>query len=1563
MGLTFLTNQGISSYSGSQSTSAQHSRYACDNCTGAGPNFANMSNTVSATCDEIGGEDDLALGRVCFLTASCDAGDGGGEEDISECEKTSYQNDCSSINTEPTKQFATLDTVGFDDMENDDCGIGATESVDDKYQRFEVTEGRLTTLNTVLVPVDDDGMALQNGGAFEIHNEVQSFPGNLVPANGLLENTVSVDSVGDNVADAYAKSQNGFSTGTLAHSSFLPALPLWPMPSRQGRGRKKAFHCKSCQLQVESEAELVQHFRTHGDRKLQIEEQAERMNLDSGNMPSHTADGKAIGGNGISSMPRGPIRCEECGYNTSRYDHYLAHLKHHEQASGAKGTLHVLSCTLCPYSTVSRYHWKKHLRNHFPCKVYTCSECSYFSDRKNNYLQHMRTHTGERPYCCPHCSYRSSQKTHLTRHMRVHSGEKPFKCMQCSYVAANQHEVTRHFRQVHNGPKPFGCEHCNYRTADRSNYKKHVELHTRPRQFHCPVCHYAASKKCNLQYHIRSKHPDSNLVTMDVSHVRLRGSSRGRRGVGMSKTGFESKRAVASNTEDDVESDFKDTEKGNCHANHVTFVEKYNNDANDGVVVVKGRADAGEGGAIDKDKSDADGGTALGNDKSDAKVGTILDNDKNDVEMGTPVGKGKRYVEKGKPVGKGKSDVEKRTPVGKGKCDAGKGTPVGKDRSDVGKVTAVGKGKSDVEKGAPVGKGKRDVQKSTPVGKGKSDVEMGTPVGKGKSDVEMGTPLDKGESVKENGTPLGKGKRDVKKSTPVGKGKSDVSKGTPVGKGKHDVEKGTPVGKGKRDVKKGAPVGKGKSDVDKCKPVGKGKSDVEKDPPVGKGKSDVEKDPPVGKGKRDVEMGTPVGKGKSDVEKDPPVGKGKSDVEMGTPVGKGKSDGERIPRKGKSNMKRRVTITRRKCLVKTDSVIETSEGDDIIADGNNTVSRYNKNNMEGDVAVTDVTDVDGSVSITGSDQADVEAGVCVAKKKERDKGSSVVMVKGKEEKSEGGANELRSEEDMEGSKVDKNTELEETSDAAEPGRTKRRSKQISILNEGKGRKAQTNVKTTSLSLKEITAGEQDAAARSKIKSMDNMHRKDVSLEQEVHLKGRDEREKVNDESKDGDLKSLQKPDASNSGLKEHGGQLESLQGSSPKKENASISPLKQDMCKRHMRQKHDLAQQKETSGDCVVSKREVLLEQTEEHADQKVALCLRNKQSSGSPRKRSRQTIPTEMQRHILPKRLKFSSPVSPIDLPPIEKPFGERCERAGLHNNLTEQQVSSRGQHEGSNTGSDYLHLGNPPGTTENTSTIGGGSKMKLVTETVTRDGLFHEEMELPDSSTDDSKPLDVECFASMSPGFACALGLRMVCRPRNETEMDDKVEGDSLAVAQTKTIDGPRVHGGEAVTPPIPQSEKVLSLRMTDGATRPVFSERTSEDEGIDSDAESDSLANQCRKGLFSDSNHLIRVTDEIAHVGFHAGMVKQALCDGGVASSGQVSCTCEMKRGTCMGKESRHVDLESLGLSGRIANLGMASERRPKGDKAGYPSCVFCNMPFPSDKELGHHLRRHLFNVVIT
>lgn len=352
-----------------------------------------------------------------------------------------------------------------------------------------------------LMPVGDNNFSDSDGEGLEESPEIKGEPSG-------LEN-MELESLELSVAEPQPVFEVSAAPEIYSSNKELP--PETPGAEDKSKTLKtKPFRCKPCQYEAESEEQFVHHIRVHSAKKFFVEESAEKQAKarESGSSTAEEGD-----------FSKGPIRCDRCGYNTNRYDHYTAHLKHHTRAGDNE---RVYKCIICTYTTVSEYHWRKHLRNHFPRKVYTCGKCNYFSDRKNNYVQHVRTHTGERPYKCELCPYSSSQKTHLTRHMRTHSGEKPFKCDQCSYVASNQHEVTRHARQVHNGPKPLNCPHCDYKTADRSNFKKHVELHVNPRQFNCPVCDYAASKKCNLQYHFKSKHPTCPNKTMDVSKVKLK---------------------------------------------------------------------------------------------------------------------------------------------------------------------------------------------------------------------------------------------------------------------------------------------------------------------------------------------------------------------------------------------------------------------------------------------------------------------------------------------------------------------------------------------------------------------------------------------------------------------------------------------------------------------------------------------------------------------------------------------------------------------------------------------------------------------------------------------------------------------------------------------------------------------------------------------------------------------------------------------------------------------------------------------------------------------------------
>ena len=109
-------------------------------------------------------------------------------------------------------------------------------------------------------------------------------------------------------------------------------------PSQQdgkgGEKKKKPFYCKPCHFQAEDEQQFVEHLRTHSASKMMVvnhvEGRSRSRTKDAGATEAGDAEtsGEATAASGDT---KGLIRCERCGYNTNRFDHYIAHLKHHSK--------------------------------------------------------------------------------------------------------------------------------------------------------------------------------------------------------------------------------------------------------------------------------------------------------------------------------------------------------------------------------------------------------------------------------------------------------------------------------------------------------------------------------------------------------------------------------------------------------------------------------------------------------------------------------------------------------------------------------------------------------------------------------------------------------------------------------------------------------------------------------------------------------------------------------------------------------------------------------------------------------------------------------------------------------------------------------------------------------------------------------------------------------------------------------------------------------------------------------------------------------------------------------
>lgn len=102
--------------------------------------------------------------------------------------------------------------------------------------------------------------------------------------------------------------------------------------------KKKPFHCKPCHFQAQNEQEFVEHLGTHSVSKMIVvnrvegrikakAKEAEPPQSQVGEAEEAESGGEAA----TAGDTKGLIRCERCGYNTNRYDHYIAHLKHHSK--------------------------------------------------------------------------------------------------------------------------------------------------------------------------------------------------------------------------------------------------------------------------------------------------------------------------------------------------------------------------------------------------------------------------------------------------------------------------------------------------------------------------------------------------------------------------------------------------------------------------------------------------------------------------------------------------------------------------------------------------------------------------------------------------------------------------------------------------------------------------------------------------------------------------------------------------------------------------------------------------------------------------------------------------------------------------------------------------------------------------------------------------------------------------------------------------------------------------------------------------------------------------------
>lgn len=142
---------------------------------------------------------------------------------------------------------------------------------------------------------------------------------------------------GDKAEDLSRRTQPGppASTKTPEQGTKRKDSPV--VATTESTKKKKPFHCKPCHFQAQNEQEFVEHLGTHGISKMMVVNRVEGRSKTKAK-EAETSESQApsggeaeSGGEAAAGDIKGLIRCERCGYNTNRYDHYIAHLKHHSK--------------------------------------------------------------------------------------------------------------------------------------------------------------------------------------------------------------------------------------------------------------------------------------------------------------------------------------------------------------------------------------------------------------------------------------------------------------------------------------------------------------------------------------------------------------------------------------------------------------------------------------------------------------------------------------------------------------------------------------------------------------------------------------------------------------------------------------------------------------------------------------------------------------------------------------------------------------------------------------------------------------------------------------------------------------------------------------------------------------------------------------------------------------------------------------------------------------------------------------------------------------------------------
>lgn len=162
--------------------------------------------------------------------------------------------------------------------------------------------------------------------------------------------------------------------------------------------------------------------------------------------------------------------CEECGKSFKRKDYLTKHRKEVHQITNEGKLLapETFMCILCDKTFKRKLALKYHVSlahgssSNQADKVYLCDACPYSTVYKGTFNRHLNIHkrekaTGIRTFQCQYCDAIFNRISHLNHHRRkAHKKKKceptKRKCPHCPFVSNSKMklEIFKHFEEEHN---------------------------------------------------------------------------------------------------------------------------------------------------------------------------------------------------------------------------------------------------------------------------------------------------------------------------------------------------------------------------------------------------------------------------------------------------------------------------------------------------------------------------------------------------------------------------------------------------------------------------------------------------------------------------------------------------------------------------------------------------------------------------------------------------------------------------------------------------------------------------------------------------------------------------------------------------------------------------------------------------------------------------------------------------------------------------------------------------------------------------------------------------------